>query len=83
GGGGGSAPAPAEEEKVYCHSVTVPLGSDPGSAAYSTYDGLSGNITISIQYPELNTSMPGTYPVYYINTATGATVAVAYVTVTE
>jgi len=80
---GEESPAPAEEEKVYCHSVTVPLGSDPGSAAYSTYDGLSGNITISIQYPELNTSMPGTYPVYYINTATGATVAVAYVTVTE
>jgi len=83
GGGGGSAPAPSEEAKVYCHSVTVSLGSDPGAAAYSTYDGLSGNITISIQYPELNTSMPGTYPVYYINTATGATVAVAYVTVTE
>lgn len=83
GGGGGSAPAPEEEVKVYCHSVTVSLGSDPGAAAYSTYDGLSGNITISIQYPELNTSMPGTYPVYYINTATGATVAVAYVTVTE
>ncbi len=83
GGGGGSAPEPVEEAKVYCHSVTVSLGSDPGAAAYSTYDGLSGNITISIQYPELNTSMPGTYPVYYINTATGATVAVAYVTVTE
>ena len=83
GGGGGSAPEPVEEAKVYCHSVTVSLGSDPGATAYSTYDGLSGNITISIQYPELNTSMPGTYPVYYINTATGATVAVAYVTVTE
>ena len=83
GGGGGSAPEPVEEAKVYCHSVTVSLGSDPGAAAYSTYDGLSGNITISIQYPELNTSMPGTYPIYYINTATGATVAVAYVTVTE
>ena len=83
GGGGGSVPEPVEEAKVYCHSVTVSLGSDPGTAAYSTYDGLSGNITISIQYPELNTSMPGTYPVYYINTATGATVALAYVTVTE
>ena len=83
GGGGGSVPEPVEEAKVYCHSVTVSLGSDPGAAAYSTYDGLSGNITISIQYPELNTSMPGTYPVYYINTATGATVAIAYVTVTE
>ncbi len=83
GGGGGSTPEPSEEAKVYCHNVTVPLGSDPGTAAYSTYDGLSGNITISIQYPELNTSMPGSYPVYYINTATGATVAVAYVTVTE
>ena len=83
GGGEGSAPEPVEEAKVYCHSVTVSLGSDPGAAAYSTYDGLSGNITISIQYPELNTSMPGTYPVYYINTATGTTVAVAYVTVTE
>ena len=63
GGGGGSVPEPVEEAKVYCHSVTVSLGSDPGAAAYSTYDGLSGNITISIQYPELNTSMPGTYPV--------------------
>ena len=63
--------------------MTVALGTDPGTAAYSTYDGLSGNITISIQYPELNTSMPGTYPVCYINTATGATVAVAYVTVKE
>ena len=83
GGGEGSVPEPVEEAKVYCHSVTVSLGSDPGAAAYSTYDGLSGNITISIQYPELNTSMPGTYPIYYINTATGATVAVAYVTVTE
>lgn len=74
-----SEPAKAE---VYCHNVTVPLGSDPGAAAYSTYDGLSGNITISIQYPELNTSALGTYPVYYINQDTGATVAVAYVTVT-
>ena len=73
----------AVKAEVYCHNVTVPLGSDPGAAAYSTYDGLSGNITISIQYPELNTSMPGTYPVYYINQDTGATVAVAYVTVAE
>ena len=80
---GEESPTPTEEEKVYCHSVTVPIGSDPGSAAYSTYDGLSGNITISIQYPELNTSMPGTYPVYYINTATGEMVAVAYVMVIE
>ena len=68
---------------VYCHSVSVPPGTDPGTAAYSTYDGLSGNITISIQYPELNTSVPGTYPVYYIDQATGETVSVAYVTVTE
>ena len=69
--------------EVYCHSVSVPLGTDPGTAAYSTYDGLSGNITISIQYPELNTSVPGTYPVYYIDQATGETITVAYVTVTE
>ena len=82
-GGEEDPPEPVQEAKVYCHNVTVPLGSDPGTAAYSTYDGLSGNITISIQYPELNTSSPGSYPVYYINTATGATVAVAYVTVTE
>ena len=81
--GGGNTPEPVQEARVYCHNVTVSLGSDPGTAAYSTYDGLSGNITVSIQYPELNTSSPGTYPVYYINTATGATVAVAYVTVTE
>ena len=80
-----SEPTPSEPFKaeVYFHNVTVPLGSDPGTAAYSTYDGLSGNITISIQYPELNTSAPGTYPVYYINTTTGETAAVAYVTVTE
>ena len=75
---------PAQETAaVYCHSVSVPLGTDPGSAAYSTYVGLSGNITISIQYPELNTSVPGTYPVYYIDQATGETISVAYVTVTE
>ncbi len=82
-GGGGNTPQPAEPAKVYCHSVTVKIGTDPGTAAYSTYDGLSGNITITIQYPELNTSSPGTYPVYYINQATGETMAVAYVTVTE
>ncbi len=81
--GGGNAPQPAEPAKVYCHNVTVKIGTDPGTAAYSTYDGLSGNITITIQYPELNTSSPGTYPVYYINQATGETMAVAYVTVTE
>ncbi|MBQ2582525.1 MAG: hypothetical protein II577_01305, partial [Erysipelotrichaceae bacterium] len=80
GGGNTLQPEPA---KVYCHNVTVKIGTDPGTAAYSTYDGLSGNITISIQYPELNTSSPGTYPVYYINQATGETMAVAYVTVTE
>jgi len=79
------APVPSEPVKaeVYCHNVTVSLGTDPGAAAYSTYDGLSGNITISIQYPELNTSVPGTYPVYYVNTATGETIAVVYVTVSE
>lgn len=82
-GGGGNTPQPAEPAKVYCHNVTVKIGTDPGTAAYSTYDGLSGNITITIQYPELNTSSPGTYPVYYINQATGETMAVAYVTVTE
>ncbi|MBQ9159088.1 MAG: hypothetical protein IJ136_07180 [Erysipelotrichaceae bacterium] len=80
-------PSPVSSEsvkaEVYCHNVTVSLGTDPGTAAYSTYDGLSGTITISIQYPELNTSSPGTYPVYYINTTTGETVAVAYVTVIE
>ena len=81
--GGGNTPQPAEPAKVYCHNVTVKIGTDPGTAAYSTYDGLSGNITITIQYPELNTSSPGTYPVYYINQATGKTMAVAYVTVTE
>lgn len=81
--GGGNTPQPAEPAKVYCHNVTVKIGTDPGTAAYSTYDGLSGNITITIQYPELNTSSPGTYPVYYINQATGETMAVAYVTVTE
>ena len=80
--GGGITPQP-EPAKVYCHNVTVKIGTDPGTAAYSTYDGLSGNITIAIQYPELNTSSPGTYPVYYINQATGETMAVAYVTVTE
>ena len=80
--GGGSTPQP-QQKKVYCHNVTVKIGTDPGTAAYSTYDGLSGDITISIQYPELNTSSPGTYPVYYIDTATGATMAVAYVTVVE
>ena len=68
---------------MYCHNVTVKIGTDPGTAAYSTYDGLSGDITISIQFPELNTSSPGTYPVYYIDTATGDTMAVAYVTVVE
>ena len=68
---------------VQCHNSTVALGTDPGEAAYSTYDGISGNITISIQYPELNTSSPGVYPVYYINTETGETVEVAYVTVVE
>ena len=78
-----SVPSEPVKEEVYCHNVTVSLGTDPGTAAYSTYDGLSGNITVSIQYPELNTSSPGTYPVYYINTATGETVAVAYVTVNE
>jgi len=83
GSGGGSTPQPAEPAKVYCHNVTVKVGTDPGTAAYSTYDGLSGNITITMQYPELNTSVPGTYPVYYINQATGETMAVAYVTVTE
>ena len=83
GGGGGNAPQPAEQPKVYCHNVTVKIGTDPGTAAYSTYDGLSGNITITMQYPELNTSAPGTYPVYYINQATGETMAVVYVTVTE
>ena len=81
-GGGGNSPQ-VEPAKVYCHNVTVKIGTDPGTAAYSTYDGLSGNITIAIQYPELNTSSPGTYPVYYINQATGETMAVAYVTVTE
>ncbi len=80
--GGGNQPQP-QQKKVYCHNVTVKIGTDPGTAAYSTYDGLSGDITISIQYPELNTSSPGTYPVYYIDTATGATMAVAYVTVVE
>lgn len=83
GSGGGNTPQPAEPVKVYCHNVTVKVGTDPGTAAYSTYDGLSGNITITIQYPELNTSVPGTYPVYYINQATGETMAVAYVTVSE
>ena len=68
---------------MYCHNVTVKIGTDPGTAAYSTYDGLSGNITITMQYPELNTSVPGTYHVYYIDQATGATMAVAYVTVAE
>ena len=81
-GNSGSVPQ-TEEAKVYCHNVTVSIGTDPGSAAYSTYDGLSGNITVSIQYPELNTSAPGTYPVYYINSASGETLATAYVTVTE
>lgn len=81
-GGGGNSPQ-IEPAKVYCHNVTVKIGTDPGTAAYSTYDGLSGNITIAIQYPELNTSSPGTYLVYYINQATGETMAVAYVTVTE
>lgn len=80
--GGGNTPQ-IEPAKVYCHNVTVKIGTDPGTAAYSTYDGLSGSITIAIQYPELNTSSPGTYPVYYINQATGETMAVAYVTVTE
>ena len=79
---GGNTPQ-IEPAKVYCHNVTVKIGTDPGTAAYSTYDGLSGSITIAIQYPELNTSSPGTYPVYYINQATGETMAVAYVTVTE
>ena len=83
GGGGGNTPQPAEPAKVYCHNVTVKIGTDPGTAAYSTYDGLSGNITITMQYPELNTSVPGTYPVYYIDQATGETMAVAHVTVTE
>ncbi|MBR4462397.1 MAG: hypothetical protein IKS51_07450 [Erysipelotrichaceae bacterium] len=73
----------SEQKKVYCHNVTVKIGTDPGTAAYSTYDGLGGDITISIQFPELNTSSPGTYPIYYIDTATGATMAVAYVTVVE
>ena len=82
-GGGGNTPQPAEPAKVYCHNVTVKVGTDPGTAAYLTYDGLSGNITITMQYPELNTSVPGTYPVYYINQSTGETMAVAYVTVTE
>ena len=81
-GGGESSPQP-QQKKVYCHNVTVKIGTDPGTAAYSTYDGLSGDITISIQFPELNTSSPGTYPIYYIDTATGATLAVAYVTVVE
>lgn len=76
-------PAIHEEARVYCHNVTVPLGTDPGTVAYSTYDGLSGNVAISIQYPELNTSSPGTYPIYYINTASGETMAIAYVTVKE
>ena len=80
--GGGITPQP-EPAKVYCHNVTVKIGTEPGTAAYSTYDGLSGSITIAIQYPELNTSSPGTYLVYYINQATGETMAVAYVTVTE
>lgn len=83
GSGGGNTPQPAEPAKVYCHNVTVKVGTDPGTAAYSTYDGLSGNITITMQYSELNTSVPGTYPVYYINQATGETMAVAYVTVAE
>ncbi len=78
-----SNPSAQENAAVYCHNVSVPLGSDPGSAAYSTYDGLTGNITVAIQYPELNTSVLGTYPVYFINQATGETVNVAYVTVTE
>ena len=82
GSGGGTTPQP-EEKKVYCHSVTVKIGTDPGTAAYSTYDGLSGNLTVSIQYPELNTSSPGTYPVYYIDTVTGAVIATVYVTVIE
>ena len=81
--GGNDTPPVHEAAAVYCHSVSVHLGTDPGTAAYSTYDGLSGNITVSIQYPELNTSVPGTYPVYYINQATGETIAIAYVTVTE
>ncbi len=77
-----SAPEP-EASGVNCHNVNVPLGTDPGTAAYMTYDGLYGNISVSIQYPELNTSSPGTYPVYYINQSTGETIAVAYVTVSE
>ncbi len=81
--GGGENNPQVEPAKVYCHNVTVKIGTDPGTAAYSTYGGLSGNITIAIQYPELNTSSPGTYPVYYINQATGETMAVVYVTVTE
>ena len=86
GGSGGTTPQPQiepEEKKVYCHNVTVKTGTDPGTAAYSTYDGLSGNLTVSIQYPELNTSSPGTYPVYYIDTATGAVIATVYVTVID
>ncbi len=81
--GSNGTPPVQETAAVYCHSVSVPLGTDPGTAAYSTYDGLSGNITVSIQYPELNTSVLGTYPVYYINQVTGEIMAVAYVTVTE
>ena len=77
-----SVPEP-EASGVNCHNVSVPLGTDPGTAAYMTYDGLYGNISVSIQYPELNTSSPGTYPVYYINQSTGETIAVAYVTVSE
>ena len=87
--GDGSKPQPSipdpvpERSGVNCHNVSVPIGTDPGTAAYMTYDGIYGNITISIQYPELNTSAPGTYPVYYINQSTGESIAVAYVTVTE
>ena len=36
GGGGGNTPQPAEPAKVYCHNVTVKVGTDPGTAAYSS-----------------------------------------------
>lgn len=68
---------------VSCHNVTVKLNSDPHAAAYSTFDGVSGDAAVSLQYPELNTSVPGTYPVTYINTNTGQVLATAYVTVSE
>ena len=72
-----------QPSEVYCHNVSVPVGTDPTSAAYSTFDGISGNLAVSLQYPDLNTSVPGQYPVYYINQNTGDAITVAYVTVTE